>query len=36
MYIIGQQEIDAMARVVNTKALFRYGLGHECERFEQR
>ena len=36
MYIIGQEEIDAMARVVNTKALFRYGLGHECERFEQR
>ncbi len=36
MYIIGQEEIDAMARVVNTKALFRYGLGHECERFEAR
>ncbi len=36
MYIIGQQEIDAVARVINTKALFRYGLGHECERFEQR
>jgi dTDP-4-amino-4,6-dideoxygalactose transaminase len=36
MYIIGQEEIDAMARVVNTKALFRYGLGHECERFETR
>jgi dTDP-4-amino-4,6-dideoxygalactose transaminase len=36
MYIIGQEEIDAMARVVNSKALFRYGLGHECERFEQR
>jgi dTDP-4-amino-4,6-dideoxygalactose transaminase len=36
MYIIGQEEIDAMARVVTSKALFRYGLGHECERFEQR
>jgi dTDP-4-amino-4,6-dideoxygalactose transaminase len=36
MYIIGQEEIDAMARVVNSKALFRYGVGHECERFEQR
>jgi dTDP-4-amino-4,6-dideoxygalactose transaminase len=36
MYIIGQEEIDAVARVINTKALFRYGLGHECERFEQR
>jgi dTDP-4-amino-4,6-dideoxygalactose transaminase len=36
MYIIGQEEIDAMARVVTSKALFRYGVGHECERFEQR
>lgn len=36
MYIIGQEEIDAVARVVNSKALFRYGLGHECERFEAR
>ena len=36
MYIIGQEEIDAMARVVNSKALFRYGIGHECERFETR
>jgi dTDP-4-amino-4,6-dideoxygalactose transaminase len=36
MYIIGQEEIDAMARVVNSKALFRYGIGHECERFESR
>ena len=36
MYIIGQEEIDAMARVVTSKALFRYGIGHECERFEQR
>jgi dTDP-4-amino-4,6-dideoxygalactose transaminase len=25
-----------MARVVTSGALFRYGLGHECERFEQR
>jgi dTDP-4-amino-4,6-dideoxygalactose transaminase len=36
MYIIGQEEIDAMARVVNSKELFRYGIGHECERFETR
>jgi dTDP-4-amino-4,6-dideoxygalactose transaminase len=36
MYIIGQEEIDAMARVVTSKGLFRYGVGHECERFEQR
>jgi dTDP-4-amino-4,6-dideoxygalactose transaminase len=36
MYLIGQEEIDAVARVVNSKALFRYNIGHECERFEAR
>jgi dTDP-4-amino-4,6-dideoxygalactose transaminase len=36
MYIIGQEEIDAVARIIRSKELFRYGLGHECERFEQR
>jgi dTDP-4-amino-4,6-dideoxygalactose transaminase len=36
MYIIGQEEIDALARVINSKALFRYAIGHECERFEAR
>jgi len=36
MYIIGQEEIDAVARIVNAKTLFRYGIGHECERFEGR
>jgi dTDP-4-amino-4,6-dideoxygalactose transaminase len=36
MYIIGQEEIDALAKVINSKALFRYGIGHECERFEAR
>ena len=36
MYIIGQEEIDAIARVINSKALFRYNIGHECERFEAR
>jgi dTDP-4-amino-4,6-dideoxygalactose transaminase len=36
MYIIGQEEIDAVARIVNSKELFRYGIGHECERFEAR
>jgi dTDP-4-amino-4,6-dideoxygalactose transaminase len=36
MYIIGQEEIDAVARIVNAKTLFRYGIGHECERFETR
>jgi dTDP-4-amino-4,6-dideoxygalactose transaminase len=36
MYIIGQEEIDAVARIVRSKELFRYGIGHECERFEAR
>ena len=36
MYIIGQEEIDALAKVIRAKALFRYGIGHECERFETR
>jgi dTDP-4-amino-4,6-dideoxygalactose transaminase len=36
MYIIGQEEIDALARVIRSKELFRYNIGHECERFETR
>jgi dTDP-4-amino-4,6-dideoxygalactose transaminase len=36
MYIIGQEEIEACARVINSKELFRYNIGHECERFEAR
>ena len=36
MYLIGQEEIDALARVIRSKALFRYGIGRECERFEAR
>jgi dTDP-4-amino-4,6-dideoxygalactose transaminase len=36
MYIAGQEEIDAIARVIRSQALFRYGIGNECDRFEQR
>src|SRR6185295_7510404 len=36
MYIAGQEEIDAVTRVIRDKALFRYGVGGECSRFEQR
>jgi dTDP-4-amino-4,6-dideoxygalactose transaminase len=36
MYIVGEEEIDAIARVIRSGALFRYGIGHECERFEHR
>lgn len=36
MYIVGQEEIDAVAQVLRSNALFRYGIGNECERFESR
>ena len=36
MYIVGQEEIDALAAVIRSGALFRYGVGGECERFERR
>src|SRR4051794_34962382 len=36
MYLVGQEEIDAISRVINSKALFRYGVGNECDRFEAR
>ncbi|OGV68298.1 MAG: hypothetical protein A2498_10910 [Lentisphaerae bacterium RIFOXYC12_FULL_60_16] len=37
MYRIGQPEIDAVARVLKSKRMFRYGVtGGECIRFEER
>ncbi len=36
MYVVGQEEIDAIAKVIRSGALFRYGVGGECDRFEQR
>jgi dTDP-4-amino-4,6-dideoxygalactose transaminase len=36
MYIVGQEEIDAVARVIRSGALFRYGDDGECSRFERR
>jgi dTDP-4-amino-4,6-dideoxygalactose transaminase len=36
MYVVGQEEIDALTRVIRSNALFRYGLGQECDRFEAR
>ena len=36
MYTVGEEEIEALARVIRSKALFRYGVGHECDRFEER
>ena len=36
MYIVGEEEVEAVARVIRDNTLFRYGIGHECERFESR
>jgi dTDP-4-amino-4,6-dideoxygalactose transaminase len=36
MYIVGQEEIDAIAKVIRAGSLFRYGVGGECDRFEER
>jgi dTDP-4-amino-4,6-dideoxygalactose transaminase len=36
MYIVGEEEIDALAKVIRKGALFRYGVGSECDRFEER
>jgi dTDP-4-amino-4,6-dideoxygalactose transaminase len=36
MYEVGQEEIDALTKVIRSGALFRYGIGNECERFETR
>ena len=36
MYTVGQEEIDALTRVIEKGALFRYGVGDECDRFEAR
>jgi dTDP-4-amino-4,6-dideoxygalactose transaminase len=36
MYVVGREEIDAVAKVITTNALFRYGVGSECDRFEAR
>jgi len=36
MYTVGQEEIDAITKVIRSGALFRYGVGGECDRFEKR
>ncbi len=36
MYIVGEEEIEAIAKVIRQGTLFRYGIGTECEQFEQR
>ncbi|MER8417112.1 aminotransferase class I/II-fold pyridoxal phosphate-dependent enzyme [Mesorhizobium sp. M1329] len=36
MYTAGEEEIEAIARVIRSGALFRYGKDSECDRFEAR
>ncbi|MBV9288478.1 MAG: DegT/DnrJ/EryC1/StrS family aminotransferase [Hyphomicrobiales bacterium] len=36
MYVVGEEEIEAVAKVIRAGGLFRYGVGGECERFEAR
>jgi dTDP-4-amino-4,6-dideoxygalactose transaminase len=36
MYITGDEEVAAIAAAIRNKALFRYGVGGECDRFEAR
>jgi dTDP-4-amino-4,6-dideoxygalactose transaminase len=36
VYVVGEEEIAALARVIRSGALFRYGIGSECDRFETR
>jgi dTDP-4-amino-4,6-dideoxygalactose transaminase len=36
VYVVGEEEIAAIAKVIRSGALFRYGVGGECDRFEAR
>jgi dTDP-4-amino-4,6-dideoxygalactose transaminase len=36
MYIVGEEEIAAITKVLREGKLFRYGIGGECDRFEER
>ena len=36
MYVIGEEEIAAVAKVIRSGAQFRYGVGGECDRYEAR
>ncbi len=31
MYRMGQKEVDRIAKIIESKKLFRYGIGGECE-----
>ena len=36
MYVMGEEEIEAVAKVIRSGKLFRYGHGDQCETFERR
>lgn len=36
MYRIGNEELDAVRAVIESKKMFRYGIGDQCKRFEER
>jgi dTDP-4-amino-4,6-dideoxygalactose transaminase len=36
MYVVGDEEIEAIAKVIRSGALFRYSASSECDRFEAR
>ncbi len=36
MYVVGEEEIEAVAEVIRSGRLFRYGVGDRCDTFEQR
>lgn len=36
MYIVGEEEIEAVSSVIREKKLFRYQIGDQCDQFEKR
>ena len=36
MYVMGEEEVEALTNVIRSGKLFRYGHGDECETFERR
>ena len=36
MYLIGDKEVEALAEVIRSGKLFRYGVGNQCDTFERR
>ncbi len=36
MYVVGEEEIEAIAGSIRKGELFRYGIGGQCDRFEER